>query len=74
MNPKAIACFSAISCLETIIGSSIEPAKETFLLSPCLYGPMFPEGVGSSCGSEVHVKEFDVPPVAAEGLRVPLGT
>ena len=67
MNPKAITCFSAISCLETIIGLSIEPAKETFLLSPCLYGPMFPEGVGRSCGSEVHVKEFDVPLVAAEG-------
>ena len=32
----------------------------TFLLSPYLYGPMFPE-VGSSCGSDVHVKEFDVP-------------
>ena len=30
--------------------------------------PMFPEGVGSSCGSEVHVKEVDVPPVDAEGL------
>ena len=68
MNPKAITCFSAISCLETIIGLSIEPAKETFLLSPCLYGPMFPEGVGSSCGNEVHVKEFDVPPVDAEGF------
>ena len=67
MNPKAITCFSAFSCLETIIGLSIEPAKETFLLSPCLYGPMFPEGVGSSCGNEV-VKEFDVPPVDAEGL------
>ena len=37
-------------------------------LSPYLYGPMFREGVGSSCGSEVHVKEFDVPPVDAEGL------
>ena len=35
----------------------------TILLSPYLYGslaPMFPE-VGSSCKSEVHVKEFDVP-------------
>ena len=68
MNPKAITCFSAISCLETIVGLSIEPAKETFLLSPCLYGPMFPEGVRSSCGNEVHVKEFDVPPVDAEEL------
>ena len=43
MNPKAITCFSDISCLETIIGLSIEPAKETFLLSPYLHGPMFPE-------------------------------
>ena len=35
----------------------------TILLSPYLYGSLaalFPE-VGSSCGSEVHVKEFDVP-------------
>ena len=40
----------------------------TILLGPYLYCPMFPEGVGSSCGSEVHVKEFDVQPVDAEGL------
>ena len=40
----------------------------TMLLSPYLHGPVFLEGVGSSCGSEVHVKEFDVPLVDAEGL------
>ena len=61
-------CRSFLPACLSILFGEYGTTLLTMLLSPYLYGPVFPEGVGSSCGREVHVKEFDVPLVDAEGL------